>query len=105
MVFTVSGEGVDNSNCTCFFLSYSKEAQKCYCGSANCRGYIGGEKTQPLKPLNTDKVSKKKKEETKKKDYEFNNVDTVSCTPMKVFYINPTFCCFNFSHPVILCCL
>lgn len=56
----------------------SKEAQKCYCGSANCRGFIGGEKTQPLKHLTDTKssssVSKKKKEESKRKlDYNFSD--------------------------------
>ncbi|KAK2494792.1 hypothetical protein MC885_008459, partial [Smutsia gigantea] len=25
------------------FETYGKEAQKCFCGSANCRGYLGGE--------------------------------------------------------------
>nr|7EA8_L Chain L, Histone-lysine N-methyltransferase SETD2 [Homo sapiens] len=25
------------------FQRYGKEAQKCFCGSANCRGYLGGE--------------------------------------------------------------
>ncbi|KAL5005854.1 hypothetical protein ScPMuIL_017012 [Solemya velum] len=31
------------------FERYGKEAQKCYCGSENCRGFIGGTKTTPLK--------------------------------------------------------
>ncbi|KAJ3336316.1 hypothetical protein HDU93_003092 [Gonapodya sp. JEL0774] len=29
------------------FQRYGHEAQKCYCGSQNCRGYIGGERTGP----------------------------------------------------------
>ncbi|KXS11000.1 SET domain-containing protein [Gonapodya prolifera JEL478] len=29
------------------FQRYGHEAQKCFCGSSNCRGYIGGEATGP----------------------------------------------------------
>ncbi|CAH1789994.1 unnamed protein product [Owenia fusiformis] len=40
---------------------YGKEAQKCYCGSDNCRGILGGEKRQTLKS------SKKRKSSTERK--------------------------------------
>lgn len=26
-----------------FFFFYSKEAQKCFCGTPSCRGFLGGE--------------------------------------------------------------
>ena len=53
-------------------IDCSKEAQVCYCGSDNCRGYIGGEKTsQPLKQVVDNKTtgasSKKKKEDKKER--------------------------------------
>ena len=58
-------------------IDCSKEAQVCYCGSDNCRGYIGGEKTsQPLKQVVDNKTtgaSSKKKKEDKKKDYNFTD--------------------------------
>ena len=56
-----------------------KEAQKCHCGTASCRGIIGGEKSQPLKNM-MDKpmtAGKKKKEEKRKADYNFSD-DMVS---------------------------
>ncbi|XP_062602613.1 microtubule-associated protein futsch-like [Saccostrea cucullata] len=48
------------------FERYGKEAQKCYCGSENCRGFIGGSKTTPLR-------STKKPEEDRKKKTEFED--------------------------------
>ncbi|XP_064647183.1 uncharacterized protein LOC135500005 isoform X2 [Lineus longissimus] len=50
------------------FERYGKEAQKCYCGAENCRGFIGADKRTPLKIL--DKVAKdfgREKEKKKKK--------------------------------------
>lgn len=72
-----------------WYVFSRKEAQRCYCGASNCRGFIGGEKTQPLKQLPDSKSasvslsasSKKKKEESKKKhDYNFSD-DMVGCLP------------------------
>lgn len=51
----------------------------CYCGSDNCRGFIGGEKTtQPFKVVDYKPAgTSKKKKEDKKKDYDFSG-DMVS---------------------------
>ncbi|XP_078621772.1 uncharacterized protein LOC144888019 isoform X2 [Branchiostoma floridae x Branchiostoma japonicum] len=38
------------------FQRYGKEAQKCYCGAANCRGYLGGNKTTPVRQRTKKKV-------------------------------------------------
>ncbi|XP_078700416.1 uncharacterized protein LOC144927102 isoform X2 [Branchiostoma floridae x Branchiostoma belcheri] len=38
------------------FQRYGKEAQKCYCGAANCRGYLGGNKTTPVRQRAKKKV-------------------------------------------------
>lgn len=42
----------------------SKEAQKCFCGSANCRGYLGGENRVSIRAAG----GKMKKERSRKKD-------------------------------------
>ncbi|XP_053931800.1 histone-lysine N-methyltransferase SETD2-like [Cuculus canorus] len=44
------------------FQQYSKEAQKCFCGSANCRGYLGGEKGVIIRAARTimEKVRSRK---------------------------------------------
>ncbi|XP_053569697.1 histone-lysine N-methyltransferase SETD2 isoform X2 [Bombina bombina] len=46
------------------FQRYGKEAQKCFCGSANCRGYIGGENRVSIRAAG----GKMKKERSRKKD-------------------------------------
>ncbi|KAJ7322072.1 hypothetical protein JRQ81_018359 [Phrynocephalus forsythii] len=45
------------------FQRYGKEAQKCFCGSANCRGYLGGENRVSIRA-----AGGKKKERSRKKD-------------------------------------
>lgn len=46
------------------FQRYGKEAQKCFCGSANCRGYLGGETRVSIRAAG----GKMKKERSRKKD-------------------------------------
>ncbi|XP_073407265.1 histone-lysine N-methyltransferase SETD2 isoform X2 [Dendrobates tinctorius] len=46
------------------FQRYGKEAQKCFCGSANCRGYLGGENRVSVRAAG----GKMKKERSRKKD-------------------------------------
>ncbi|XP_068091315.1 histone-lysine N-methyltransferase SETD2 isoform X2 [Hyperolius riggenbachi] len=46
------------------FQRYGKEAQKCFCGAANCRGYIGGENRVSVRAAG----GKMKKERSRKKD-------------------------------------
>nr|XP_058913501.1 histone-lysine N-methyltransferase SETD2-like [Kogia breviceps] len=46
------------------FQRYGKEAQKCFCGSANCRGYLGGENRVSIRAAG----GKMKKERSQKKD-------------------------------------
>ncbi|CAH2281806.1 histone-lysine N-methyltransferase SETD2 isoform X4 [Pelobates cultripes] len=46
------------------FQRYGKEAQKCFCGSDNCRGYIGGENRVSIRAAG----GKMKKERSRKKD-------------------------------------
>ncbi|NXG93131.1 SETD2 methyltransferase, partial [Stercorarius parasiticus] len=46
------------------FQRYGKEAQKCFCGSANCRGYLGGENRVSIRAAG----GKMKKERSRKKD-------------------------------------
>lgn len=43
------------------FERYGKEAQKCFCGSENCRGFIGGNKTTPLRSTRRHEEERKKK--------------------------------------------
>lgn len=43
---------------------HSKEAQKCFCGSSNCRGYLGGENRVSIRAAG----GKMKKERSRKKD-------------------------------------
>ncbi|XP_011704272.1 PREDICTED: uncharacterized protein LOC105459714 isoform X2 [Wasmannia auropunctata] len=54
------------------FQRYGKEAQKCYCESVNCRGWIGEtpeeEKEKIEKKETRERDTKKKKEETKPAD-------------------------------------
>ncbi|XP_078254469.1 uncharacterized protein setd2 [Rhinoraja longicauda] len=49
------------------FQRYGKEAQKCFCGSANCRGYIGGENRVSIRAAG-GKVKLKDKDRSRKKD-------------------------------------
>lgn len=50
---------------TCFLCPLNrKEAQKCFCGSANCRGYLGGENRVSIRAAG----GKMKKERSRKKD-------------------------------------
>uniref|UniRef100_UPI003A9A6733 Histone-lysine N-methyltransferase SETD2 n=1 Tax=Homo sapiens TaxID=9606 RepID=UPI003A9A6733 len=44
------------------FQRYGKEAQKCFCGSANCRGYLGGENRVSIRAAG----GKMKKERSRK---------------------------------------
>eukprot|EP00127_Corallochytrium_limacisporum_P006169 Clim_evm8s220 gene=Clim_evmTU8s220 len=47
---------VKNGDELCFdyqFERYGSEAQKCYCGSSNCRGIIGGEETKEVGGIRT----------------------------------------------------
>ena len=56
----------------------SKEAQKCCCGAANCRGYIGGEKTKTLRSLETGRSkpsSSTPKVKKEKRMKEFDDLD------------------------------
>ncbi|NXG07810.1 SETD2 methyltransferase, partial [Sakesphorus luctuosus] len=46
------------------FQRYGKEAQKCFCGSAHCRGYLGGENRVSIRAAG----GKMKKERSRKKD-------------------------------------
>uniref|UniRef100_A0A8C3S5J4 Histone-lysine N-methyltransferase SETD2 n=1 Tax=Chelydra serpentina TaxID=8475 RepID=A0A8C3S5J4_CHESE len=46
------------------FQRYGKEAQKCFCGSTNCRGYLGGENRVSIRAAG----GKMKKERSRKKD-------------------------------------
>ncbi|XP_064410107.1 histone-lysine N-methyltransferase SETD2 [Latimeria chalumnae] len=46
------------------FQRYGQEAQKCFCGSANCRGYLGGENRVSIRAAG----GKMKKERSRKKD-------------------------------------
>ncbi|XP_054990542.1 histone-lysine N-methyltransferase SETD2 isoform X2 [Sorex araneus] len=46
------------------FQRYGKEAQKCFCGSANCRGYLGGENRVSIRAAG----GKMKKDRSRKKD-------------------------------------
>ena len=54
----------------------SKEAQKCCCGSANCRGFIGGTKTKSLRSSEVSRSSKpssstpKAKKEKRMKEFD-----------------------------------
>ena len=62
----------------------SKEAQRCYCGAANCRGTIGGTKATPLKAqqdTQEETPEKKEKEKKKKRKDIFNDayVSRISC--------------------------
>uniref|UniRef100_A0A8D0HAN0 [histone H3]-lysine(36) N-trimethyltransferase n=1 Tax=Sphenodon punctatus TaxID=8508 RepID=A0A8D0HAN0_SPHPU len=45
------------------FQRYGKEAQKCFCGSANCRGYLGGENRVSIRAAG----GKMKKERSRKR--------------------------------------
>ncbi|XP_059963720.1 histone-lysine N-methyltransferase SETD2-like [Mesoplodon densirostris] len=45
-------------------FGYQKEVQKCFCGSANCRGYLGGENRVSIRAAG----GKMKKERSRKKD-------------------------------------
>nr|XP_035963594.1 histone-lysine N-methyltransferase SETD2 isoform X3 [Halichoerus grypus] len=54
------------------FQRYGKEAQKCFCGSANCRGYLGGENRVSIRAAG----GKMKKERSRKKD---SNTHSQSC--------------------------
>ncbi len=47
----------------------SKEAQKCYCGSSNCRGFIGSQKSTPLK-TQQDSTPKPVKKREKRKNFD-----------------------------------
>ncbi|XP_043543901.1 histone-lysine N-methyltransferase SETD2 isoform X2 [Chiloscyllium plagiosum] len=49
------------------FQRYGKEAQKCFCGSANCRGYLGGENRVSIRAAG-GKVKLKDKDRSRKKD-------------------------------------
>eukprot|EP00062_Callorhinchus_milii_P025244 gi/632986012/ref/XP_007910004.1/ PREDICTED: histone-lysine N-methyltransferase SETD2 isoform X2 [Callorhinchus milii] len=49
------------------FQRYGKEAQKCFCGSANCRGFLGGENRVSIRAAG-GKVKLKDKERSRKKD-------------------------------------
>lgn len=51
-------------NCVLLLSPNSKEAQKCFCGSANCRGYLGGENRVSIRAAG----GKMKKERSRKKD-------------------------------------
>lgn len=51
-------------NCLLLLYPNSKEAQKCFCGSANCRGYLGGENRVSIRAAG----GKMKKERSRKKD-------------------------------------
>ncbi|XP_043921962.1 histone-lysine N-methyltransferase SETD2 [Protopterus annectens] len=46
------------------FRVFPKEAQKCFCGSANCRGYLGGENRVSIRAAG----GKMKKDRSRKKD-------------------------------------
>ncbi|NWR94252.1 SETD2 methyltransferase, partial [Furnarius figulus] len=46
------------------FQRYGKEAQKCFCGSSNCRGFLGGENRVSIRAAG----GKMKKERSRKKD-------------------------------------
>ena len=69
----------------------SKEAQICCCGAANCRGFIGGEKTKTLRSLETGRSkpsSSTPKVKKEKRMKEFDDLDVsnwvtlVSCDTM-----------------------
>ncbi|XP_067835011.1 histone-lysine N-methyltransferase SETD2 isoform X2 [Heptranchias perlo] len=49
------------------FQRYGKEAQKCFCGSTNCRGYLGGENRVSIRAAG-GKVKLKDKDRSRKKD-------------------------------------
>jgi hypothetical protein len=78
------------------FLPSRKEAQKCYCGETNCRGYIGADKQRtPLKILN--KVAKdinkgereKKKKKKEKEIFDDLLVRIVQGRPIKISHVSP----------------
>ncbi|XP_076351789.1 SET domain containing 2 isoform X2 [Tachypleus tridentatus] len=46
------------------FQRYGKEAQKCFCGAEQCRGFIGEDKQISLKNYNGSKVSTSKRRKT-----------------------------------------
>ena len=54
------------------YFDYSKEAQKCYCGTEKCRGWLGGAKSTPLKSQGKQPSTPRKKE--KKKQDIFDDV-------------------------------
>ncbi|XP_065395505.1 histone-lysine N-methyltransferase SETD2 isoform X9 [Macaca fascicularis] len=58
------------------FQRYGKEAQKCFCGSANCRGYLGGENRVSIRAAG----GKMKKERSRKKDSEVYRIPKKSQT-------------------------
>ncbi|CAM9421702.1 unnamed protein product [Lampetra planeri] len=50
------------------FQRYGKEAQKCFCGSANCRGVLGGENRTSVRSSVGKGQRTKEKDRTRKKD-------------------------------------
>lgn len=61
--------------------TFSKEAQKCYCGAENCRGFIGGDQSS-TKLSASEKIiqpahSKSKKKDEKRRETDFSDA-TVS---------------------------
>uniref|UniRef100_A0A8C9BA53 [histone H3]-lysine(36) N-trimethyltransferase n=1 Tax=Phocoena sinus TaxID=42100 RepID=A0A8C9BA53_PHOSS len=62
------------------FQRYGKEGQKCFCGSANCRGYLGGENRVSLRAAG----GKMKKERSRKKDSVDGELEVLSLSWLMV---------------------
>ncbi len=76
------------SACTVLIsLLFRQKAQKCLCGAKNCRGYIGGNKSTPLKEDRRGKENKKKKKK--------GLFDDISVSFLRLRVIPTTRCYFS----------
>ena len=65
-------------------MIFSKEAQKCYCGTEICRGFLGGTKRIQLKSEKKTAAEQEEESERKKKEL-FEDRDTVRYSRSKYY--------------------
>lgn len=75
-------------------MIYRKEAQRCYCNSASCRGWIGEDpekenKCSDTKNRNKDRREKKKKEDKRTVKDVLSDID-VSCVNFLTHFSLPS---------------
>ena len=76
------GFGINSFVKLFILLLNSKEAQKCYCGTEICRGFLGGTKRIQLQSNKKSATELEEEESERKKKELFEDRDTVS-----VFYL------------------